>query len=125
MGNTALADANWLGWITSTAIFCTWVVIGCAPSFCPSVNLVGPYGMTWSAKVDAAWEVAARYSYLNLNDGPIQGGVLSGLTLGLNWYLNTNLKFQFDWVYDRRHDRPVGVFPGFTTTYAMRMQFMY
>ena len=42
-----------------------------------------------------AWEVAARYSYVDLNSGigpdRIQGGIMDGVTLGLNWYLNNNL----------------------------------
>jgi phosphate-selective porin OprO/OprP len=52
-----------------------------------------------------AWEVVARYDYCNLNDGPVQGGVAQGLTFGLNWYLNTNLKIQFDYGVDQRWHR--------------------
>src|SRR5262245_17656208 len=33
-----------------------------------------------------AWEVVYRYSYLNLNDDAIQGGVYSEHTVGVNWY---------------------------------------
>ncbi len=55
-----------------------------------------------------AWEIAARYSYLTLNDGTginrIQGGDMDGVTLGLNWYLNNNLNVMFDYVYDNRYD---------------------
>lgn len=42
------------------------------------------------------WEIAARYSYLNLNDGPIDGGRINDVTLGLNWYLNQYTKMQFN-----------------------------
>lgn len=45
-----------------------------------------------------AWEVAARYSYLNLNDANIQGGRLQDATLGLNWYLNNFAKVQFNYI---------------------------
>jgi len=51
-----------------------------------------------------AWELAARYSYLNLtdedaelssgSDRPILGGGAIITTLGLNWYANPNVKFQ-------------------------------
>ena len=55
-----------------------------------------------------AWEIAARYSYVDLNSGSgadrIQGGIMDGVTVGLNWYLNTNLTVNFDWVYDNRYD---------------------
>jgi phosphate-selective porin OprO/OprP len=73
-----------------------------------------------------AWEIAARLSYVDLNDGSgtnrIQGGRLEGLTLGLNWYLNSNLNFMFDWAYDHRDDLPAGVAAGFTSGFGMRMQ---
>jgi len=76
-----------------------------------------------------AWELAARYSYVNLNDGTgttrIQGGVMDGFTVGLNWYLNNNIKLQFDWVYDHRYDVPVGVIPGYTSGFGTRMQLSF
>lgn len=46
-----------------------------------------------------AWEVAARWSYLDLNDGGISGGQLNDLTAGLNWYLNRNTKLQLNYVH--------------------------
>src|SRR5262249_171283 len=49
-----------------------------------------------------AWEVAYRYSYVNLNDGAIQGGLYSEHTIGLNWEWNTNIKFQFDYINGQR-----------------------
>ena len=56
-------------------------------------------------KKTGAWELAARYSYLNLTDedakssssdssGPILGGRANIYTFGLNWYANPNVKFQ-------------------------------
>jgi phosphate-selective porin OprO/OprP len=57
-----------------------------------------------------AWEVAARYSYIDLNDafgvapvGP--AGRLSDLTFGVNWYLNQYAKFQFNYI-EAFLDRP-------------------
>ncbi|MFN9374589.1 MAG: OprO/OprP family phosphate-selective porin [Planctomycetaceae bacterium] len=43
-----------------------------------------------------AWEVAGRWSYIDLNDKEIQGGRLNDMTLGLNWYLNAYAKVQFN-----------------------------
>ena len=46
-----------------------------------------------------AWEVAARYSYLNLEDKNINGGRMEDVTVGLNWYLNPNVKVMWDYVH--------------------------
>jgi len=45
-----------------------------------------------------AWEVAARWSYLDLNDAAIRGGRLQDVTIGLNWYLNPFMKFQVNYI---------------------------
>ncbi len=49
-----------------------------------------------------AWEFAARYSNLNLNEQVVQGGELNSVTLGLNWYLNPNTRVMFNYVYANR-----------------------
>lgn len=46
-----------------------------------------------------AWELAARYSYANLNDGVVRGGELNSTTVGLNWYVNQNMRFMFNWIH--------------------------
>jgi len=45
-----------------------------------------------------AWEVAFRYSYLDLTDQNVVGGTLSNATAGLNWYLNAHTKFQLNYI---------------------------
>ncbi|MBN2452993.1 MAG: hypothetical protein JXB40_01855 [Candidatus Omnitrophica bacterium] len=54
---------------------------------------------TWGA-----WEVAARCSYLNLDDKNlgISGGSLVDATIGLNWYLNPNMRLMVNWVHADR-----------------------
>ena len=46
-----------------------------------------------------AWEVAARVAGLDMNDGAFKGGSMKNLTLALNWYANSNVRFMFG--YDR------------------------
>jgi phosphate-selective porin OprO/OprP len=45
-----------------------------------------------------AWELALRWSYIDLNDANINGGRLSDVTAGLNWYLNGYTKVQFNYI---------------------------
>ncbi len=53
-----------------------------------------------------AWEIAARWSLLDLNDADVLGGNLANTTLGLNWYLNKFTKFQFNYIFSQL-DSPV------------------
>jgi phosphate-selective porin OprO/OprP len=69
----------------------------------------GPDGtLNWGL---GAWEIAVRYSYLDLNSGAglnrIQGGEMDGLTVALNCYMNQNFNVMFDYVNDFRFDNPV------------------
>jgi len=53
---------------------------------------------TWGA-----WELAARYSYLHLNNNDIRGGILGDLTLGLNWQFNPNLRWMVNYIHSHRN----------------------
>ena len=44
-----------------------------------------------------AWEVAARWDWIDLDDGNIHGGYMNNYTLGLNWYWNPSIKWQFNY----------------------------
>ena len=63
-----------------------------------------------SADGTGAWELAARISELNLNSGGflvrqpagipsnIQGGRQTDMTIGLNWYPDTGIRFMANWI---------------------------
>lgn len=46
-----------------------------------------------------AWELAARWSYLDLSDENITGGRLHDLTFGVNWSLNYYTRIQFNYIH--------------------------
>jgi len=49
-----------------------------------------------------AWEVALRYSWLDLTDAQLFGGELMDVTIALNWYLNNVTRMMFNYVYADR-----------------------
>jgi len=51
-------------------------------------------------------ELALRYDYLNMNSGfdKVMGGAGEGITLGLNYYANNNVKIMLNYAY-LNHDR--------------------
>jgi len=92
----------------------TWILTGETKPYTPQAinNEVGAFGnpvpsRPFSLNGDSwgAWEVSLRYSDTNLNWNPTQvasptqlAGILGGeeriVTLGLNWYMNRNVKLQ-------------------------------
>ena len=46
-----------------------------------------------------AWEVAARISHLDLADGYAEGGRETNVSLGLNWYLDENVRVMWNYVH--------------------------
>ena len=64
-----------------------------------------------------AWEVAARYSNVDLNN--VGGGNLDQVTLGVNWYWNPNVRMMFDYIWaDRDISAPAQA--GEVSIFAMR-----
>jgi phosphate-selective porin OprO and OprP len=106
----------------------------------------GPYENAWIVR-DAdghlcwgrgAWEIAARYSYVNLNDGfgatRVQGGIMEGFGIALNWYVNTNLTINTEWIWDNRYDLPTAsaavpgsgtTIPGAVSAFGTRLQYSF
>ncbi len=54
-----------------------------------------------------AWEIAARWSYLDITDEQIQGGLMQNMTAGLNWYVNPYCKCVFNYIHAWADSRPI------------------
>lgn len=68
-----------------------------------------------------AWQLALRYSELDLNDDGVQGGELSDITFGVNWHMNPNMRWMFNFTYANVDDRADG--EGEAYIFAVRWQF--
>ncbi len=54
------------------------------------------------AKGAGAVELAARWSWLDLTAGEVEGGDVKDATVGVNWYLSPLVKVMLNWVHARR-----------------------
>ena len=55
-----------------------------------------------------AWQLGARFSYVDLTDKAIDGGNVYDFTLGINWFFNPNMKLQLNYILEHR-DAPQNV----------------
>ena len=62
-----------------------------------------------------AWEIVARWSFLDLNDENVAGGEVTDLTAGLNWYINSNFRLMNNFVHSDVED--AGTYDGFSTRF--------
>jgi phosphate-selective porin OprO/OprP len=105
---SALPNPDFDGWYLQAS----WVLTGETKSYIPST---GSYGLpkpdsafSFDHTGSGAWEIAGRYSVLDLNDdaglaghatptGGIRGGEQKIWTAGLNWYPNNAIRFVLDY----------------------------
>ena len=79
----------------------------------------GGTGTGWGA-----WQVAARFSHLDLTDEDIRGGVEDNLTLALVWYLNSHASMQFNAIFGdiEQHEPVNGFTDGHFTALGTRLR---
>jgi phosphate-selective porin OprO/OprP len=71
-----------------------------------------------------AWELAARWSWIDLTDELVEGGEEDNFTFGVNWYLNPNYRLMFNYIYADVKDRSDAE-DGSTDIFQMRFQVDY
>lgn len=59
-----------------------------------------------------AWQVAVRWSYGDLSDENIQGGVGESVTFGVNWLWNAYARMHFNYIYGNIHDNELNAVGG-------------
>ena len=78
----------------------------------------------WGSGGWGAWEVALRLSHIDLNSGALEGGRQTGLTGGVNWYINEQARLMLnagvEWVSARAY--PPAVDSGRSTILQGRLQ---
>ena len=81
--------------------FVSWVITGETRSY----NTVGGYfrsiapSKTVLQRGPGGWEAVVRFSYSDLNDGPVQGGAFWRLTPMITWYLTTVTQLELAYGY--------------------------
>ncbi|MDJ0783113.1 MAG: porin [Desulfosarcinaceae bacterium] len=98
-------DPTFQGWYA----FGSWFITGESRSYkqsSASFDRVKPNndfvmdGSGWGA-----WELAARYSTVDLSDEAIEGGEQTNITGGLNWYMDAHTRLMLNYVYADLEDR--------------------
>lgn len=64
----------------------------------PSTNVIKDPSAPGNPRGIGAWEIAARWSSLNLSSRPVDGGRLDDVTIGVNWYLNPYTRMDLNYI---------------------------
>jgi phosphate-selective porin OprO/OprP len=72
-----------------------------------------------------AWEVATRFSRLDLLDPTVRAGILDQWETGINWHLNNNMRVQFMYLHGTRYDLPAKAPGSWTNGFGIRTQFFF
>jgi phosphate-selective porin OprO/OprP len=118
------SDPTFSGWYAMAS----WLITGPCRNFkrsyavfdriSPCDDFLGDDCCGWGA-----FELAVRYSTLDLTDAAIRGGEVDNFTVGLNWYLNPNMRIMANYIYsDITDTRGVAGANGAIDIFQMRFQ---
>jgi len=93
----ALGDPDFDGYHVTAS----WIVTGEMRQYRKKNGIFGPVPVAKSVNQGGwgAWEVALRYSDLDLTDGLIDGGEMDILSLGFHWWLTPTFNFSMNYRY--------------------------
>ncbi len=91
------ADLSFNGWYAQGA----WVLVGNPRTYNAATGLYGGVSSDYALGTGGigAWELALRYSSMDLSDADIDGGKEDNVTIGVNWYPTRNLRLSGNWVH--------------------------
>lgn len=90
------SDANLEGWYVAGS----WILTGETRRY-----KNGAFKDIAPSRSSGAWELTARYSHLDLDDGQVRGGTQDNCTLGLNYYANRHLRIMANYIKVRSERR--------------------
>ena len=92
-----------------TYVSASWLLTGESRPYDKAEGMFGRVipkrNFDWGHGGWGAWELAARYSFLDLDSGDVHGGRLSMLMVGVNWYLHSHVRWRFDYGLGRVSER--------------------
>jgi phosphate-selective porin len=107
-------------------VLAAWALTGEQPGYNTTVGvpdrIIPHKDFSRVAGTWGAWQVAARYSMVDLTYGTVAGGKVDEVSLGLNWWWSRYLRWQLNYGYAWIQGGPT---PGALQVLQGRMQLMY
>ncbi len=92
--NNGAADLDFDGWYAQAA----YVITGESRKYKKGVfGGISPKSVVGRGGI-GAWQIAVRYSSIDLNDHEIDGGQADNVTVGINWFPTSTLRFSGNYV---------------------------
>jgi len=92
----ASPDVSFDGYYITAGYFLTGETL---PYSKGTVGRLSPKSSFTGSGGSGAWQIAARYSTIDLNDKDILGGKADTYTVGLNWWANPYLRVILNWIH--------------------------